>query len=273
MIFLLNKQDKEILEKNRKKITEHFNNYTIYTDDEINNFYIDLIIGSFFNDEIIISDNLTFEQEDQLSKFELKIDKFSNFYNKYIYKPGLFDKLKNIRNKKSEEENYEFFELQETRIFNPDLINKQNFIKYLIDNNYLTIEQLKEVQQKVDRDKNMNINSHIIEIARKKGFISDTDSAKILTNIYSKKFLSKSSLNLENLYIINKPYLKTGINFLIKNYDKDTNTLTIIYDNETNPNLYIIEDRYVTPIIEREFLVEGVLEEIKRELIEYGKRH
>ena len=174
MIFILSKEDVVTYNNNKKKIQKLNSINLLYTEKNINNFYVDLSIGLFDDETIVKSKNLNLDNESSLNDLNIKIISFSDYMNDYIQRKDLVKIIKDKFTKPQEEETvYKFIDEEESHIFNRNLLLKDNFKKYLIDKKYLTPEQLQEVQNIVDDNKNHNINSHIIEIARKKEYITN----------------------------------------------------------------------------------------------------
>lgn len=145
-----------------------------------------------------------------------------------------------------------------------DLLKKDNFKDYLLNNNYITNEEMVEILKEIDKKKSRGEDPKFIEMARKMKIITEEESAEILSNVTKKEVIPKSKLDINKLKSLNKELRDVKKSFFIVDFNAKKETITIIKDLSQNTIEYnVLEKDYLGYRIIVLNVVDGVIEELK----------
>lgn len=148
-----------------------------------------------------------------------------------------------------------------------ELFKRGRLVKtYCVNNKYLTIRQIEELDAIMNENIKYNRNKRFIQCARENGYLDEDQAADVLSHIVNKEIISKTKCKPELLYPYNVEFINLLKTFFIYKIDEENKKVYVCKDCAEDAQIYILEKRFMDYDIVILNVIEGVTAQVVKEL-------
>lgn len=153
-----------------------------------------------------------------------------------------------------------------------ELFKRGRLVKtYCVNNKYLTIRQIEELDAIMNENIKYNRNKRFIQCAREAGYLDEDQAADVLSHIVNKEVISKNKCKPELIYQYNIEFINLLNGFFIFNIDEENKRVFACKDCAEEAQLYILEQRFIDYEVVTLNVIEGVTAEVVKELKSFAE--